>query len=351
MLNLEGLDEYRSFSIREPFDRDYTPVWGGEVKTFPIEGMYNIDIINGEVQVESTDLYTVKQVNYHLEERDNPITRYAEPFHHFSYKIEFKKQPDRPVVLKNFLNSYKNRVISTIEIVVSDHITLDILELNISDAELLSVSNRVFTVNHGRIYYSRKDFTDLETSLFFNYFGEISYGDFRAVNLSSCGNYSMDNWDMVIKTKESRCEIFGVTELSKEMRHGTICKIHHSVGGSYSAQEFRHILRDNSYGMYDGDSIISTGASDSVSSQVSKTILISPNARILNKPRLNIYNSDVKATHGATVGKLDPESVFYLKQRGYNQELVEKLLLDGFIKDVLDRVTHKSIKEFLYDKR
>lgn len=348
-LKLEGIDEYRSFSIKEPFSKEYNPIVGGDVRTFPVDDMYSVDIINGEIVTEDSDLFIISKTS--VSYTNNPITEYGEQFEHLSYSIEFVKQPDRPVVIKNFLSGYLNRVISTVEIVVSSHISLDLMELNISDSEILSISNRVFSIDNGRINYSRLDFTDLETALFYNYCGDISFGEFTAVNLSTCGNYSMDNWNINILTESSSCDISGVIELDEEMRHGSICKINHRAGGSRSSQEFRHILRGSSYAMYDGDTNISPGASESVSSQVSKTILISPDARVLNKPRLNIYNSDVKATHGATVGKLDPESVFYLKQRGYPQDLVEKLLLDGFSRDILDRISCSVIKEFIYDKR
>jgi Fe-S cluster assembly protein SufD len=81
--------------------------------------------------------------------------------------------------------------------------------------------------------------------------------------------------------------------------------------------------------------------------QTNKNLLLSPNARVDTKPQLEIYADDVKCAHGAAVGQIDEEQLFYLETRGLHPELGQNLLTYGFAEEVISKIKIESIKDQL----
>ncbi|MCB0363984.1 MAG: Fe-S cluster assembly protein SufD [Bdellovibrionaceae bacterium] len=113
-------------------------------------------------------------------------------------------------------------------------------------------------------------------------------------------------------------------------------EINHRFEGGSSHQLFKGIASDKARAVFNGKILISEGAQKVDSSQLNKTLLLSNTAEVDAKPELEIYADDVKATHGATVGQLDEEQVFYFVSRGIPPSQAETLLAQGFTGEVLD---------------
>ena len=112
--------------------------------------------------------------------------------------------------------------------------------------------------------------------------------------------------------------------------------INHRHEGGSSHQLFKGIVSDRSRAVFNGKIFIGEGAQRVDSSQLSKTLLLSKAAEFDAKPEMEIYADDVKATHGATLGQLDKEQIFYLASRGIPVIEAETLLAQGFTSEVLD---------------
>ena len=84
------------------------------------------------------------------------------------------------------------------------------------------------------------------------------------------------------------------------------------------------------------------------SKQSDKNLLLSESAAINTKPQLEIFADDVKCTHGATVGQIDPESIFYLRSRGLGLEESRSLLVEAFAAEIVDQVRFKPLRQRLY---
>ncbi|MCB0384404.1 MAG: Fe-S cluster assembly protein SufD, partial [Bdellovibrionales bacterium] len=113
-------------------------------------------------------------------------------------------------------------------------------------------------------------------------------------------------------------------------------EINHRFEKGSSHQLIKGIAADKSRAVFNGKILIQEGAQQVDSSQLSKTLLLSNTAEVDAKPELEIYADDVKATHGATVGQLDEEQIFYLVSRGIPRGAAETLLAQGFTGEVLD---------------
>ena len=81
--------------------------------------------------------------------------------------------------------------------------------------------------------------------------------------------------------------------------------------------------------------------------QTNKNLLLSDEATIDTKPQLEIYADDVKCTHGATIGRLDEESIFYLKSRGIGHQAARRMLIQAFANDVINRISIKMVRQEL----
>ena len=81
--------------------------------------------------------------------------------------------------------------------------------------------------------------------------------------------------------------------------------------------------------------------------QMNQALLLSPDAEIDSKPQLEIYADDVKCSHGATVGELDPEQLFYLRSRGIPEAEARAILVRAFLTEALDPITHEAARAAL----
>ena len=122
-------------------------------------------------------------------------------------------------------------------------------------------------------------------------------------------------------------------------------QIVHASPDCQSTQLFKYILSDYSIGDYTGRIIVEKDAQKTIAYQRNNNILLHPAAKINFRPQLEIYADDVKCSHGATVGQLDAEALFYLRSRGVAEHEAKKILLQAFAHEVLDTVSCASIRE------
>jgi Fe-S cluster assembly protein SufD len=123
--------------------------------------------------------------------------------------------------------------------------------------------------------------------------------------------------------------------------------VDHAAPGCRSSQFFRGVLGDRSRGVFNGKALIRAGSDDSVVHQSNANLLLSRLAEIDTKPELEIYADEVEASHGATVGQLDEDAVFYLRTRGLSDARARRLLTTAFCRAVTDRLEDRELAERL----
>jgi Fe-S cluster assembly protein SufD len=110
---------------------------------------------------------------------------------------------------------------------------------------------------------------------------------------------------------------------------------------------YKGILDGNGRAVFNGKIFVREGAQKTDARQTNKNLLLSDKARVDTKPQLEIYADDVKCAHGAAVGQIDPEELFYLETRGIDPELGRNLLTYGFAEEVIARIKIESIRSEL----
>lgn len=120
--------------------------------------------------------------------------------------------------------------------------------------------------------------------------------------------------------------------------------IDHAVPNCRSHQLYKGVLNGMSRGVFNGKVMVRKDAQKTNAFQENKTILMSDDARIDTKPQLEIFADDVKCTHGATIGRLNEESIFYLRSRGFGLELARTTLINAFATDAVHTITMDDIR-------
>jgi Fe-S cluster assembly protein SufD len=123
--------------------------------------------------------------------------------------------------------------------------------------------------------------------------------------------------------------------------------VDHAMPNCYSNELYKGILDGKSTGVFNGKIWVRKDAQKTNAFQSNKNILLSKEASVHTKPQLEIFADDVKCSHGATTGQLDPEAMFYLRARGVGEEKAKKLLVHAIAFDVLDKVKHDELRAYL----
>ncbi|ATX80938.1 Iron-regulated ABC transporter permease protein SufD [Mariprofundus ferrinatatus] len=142
-------------------------------------------------------------------------------------------------------------------------------------------------------------------------------------------------------------ELNGLFVLSGRQHVDHHTRIAHEVPHCRSRENYRTVLDGRSHGVFNGKVVVAEGAIKTDSAQSNANLLLSNRAEIDTKPELEIYNDDVKCAHGATVGQLDKNQLFYLKSRGLSEEEAKQLLTFAFADAILARMGSDSVRRYI----
>ena len=136
----------------------------------------------------------------------------------------------------------------------------------------------------------------------------------------------------------------GVSVLDAKRHADVTTHIIHRKGGTQSTQLFKNVAGGGARAVYQGKVTVAKGADGSDSLQTAKALLLSETAEADLKPELEIFADDVKCAHGAAIGDLDAEQIFYLRTRGIPESEARALLIHAFLEDALDAIAAESTR-------
>jgi len=150
-----------------------------------------------------------------------------------------------------------------------------------------------------------------------------------------------------LNDKYSSAFINGIISLKDDQHHEIKTNINHLAENTKSYQLIKSVLNNNSKGVYQGKIFVNPKAQKTDGYQLSKALLLNENTEFDAKPELEIYADEVKCSHGSTSGNLDEDAIFYLMSRGLNYQQSRKLLINGFLLDVVEKITDLEIKDLI----
>ena len=152
---------------------------------------------------------------------------------------------------------------------------------------------------------------------------------------------------VVLDHEGGECWVDGLYIVGADQHADTHSVIDHKQPHCNSHQLYKGILDGNGRAVFNGKVFVMHGAQKTDAMQTNKNLLLSNRARVDTKPQLEIFADDVKCAHGAAVGQLDPEELFYLHARGINSTLARNLLTYGFAEEVIGKIKVDSIRSQL----
>lgn len=177
---------------------------------------------------------------------------------------------------------------------------------------------------------------------------ELSSGSlYNSTNINLGAKLSRHDVHLKFTAEGGEAFVDGLYMLNGNQHHDTHSTIDHALPNCVSHQTYKGVLNDKSRGVFNGKVFVRANASGTDAQQSNKNLLLSNDARVDTKPQLEIFNDDVKCSHGATVGQLEDEELFYLLSRGISQALAKNLLTYGFAEEIINKIEIEAIKKDL----
>ena len=165
--------------------------------------------------------------------------------------------------------------------------------------------------------------------------------------LSSGSKFFKNEINCNLKGKYSSAFVNGIFSLNNDKHHEIRSIINHLTENTKSYQLIKSVLEDGSKAVYQGKIFVNSDAQKTDGYQLSKAILLNKDSEFNAKPELEIYADDVKCSHGSASGSLNEDSIFYLMSRGLNYQQSRELLINGFLLDVVEKITDSEIKNLI----
>ena len=180
---------------------------------------------------------------------------------------------------------------------------------------------------------------------------ELFYGsDYSNLIFSSGAKFNKLDIECDLVEEKSKCNILSALYLNENEHQEIKTRINHLSPNCKSYQRVKKVLNSMSKGIFQGKIYVKDVAQKTDAYQLSKALLLKDSAEFNSKPELEIYADDVKCSHGSTSGSIDEDSLHYLMTRGLSRENSTKLLIKGFLNDVVEYIKSPTIKQFVEDK-
>jgi len=165
--------------------------------------------------------------------------------------------------------------------------------------------------------------------------------------LSSGSNFFKNEINCNLNGEYSSAFVNGIFALNNDKHHEIRTIINHLTENTKSYQLIKSVLEDSAKSVYQGKIFVDPKAQKTDGYQLSKAILLNKESEFNAKPELEIYADDVKCSHGSASGSLNDDSIFYLMSRGLSYQQSRELLINGFLLDVVEKITDPEIKNLI----
>ena len=261
---------------------------------------------------------------------------------------QFKK----PLILFNYLSNNLNNVGINIrlDIKLEDDVSLNII--NISNENLNNnFLNFRQKINIGKNSILKNYSLDINENSNFKYsFKDIHLeknSHLEYFILSKGSKFLKHDINCSLNNEYGSVVLNGIIDLDDKKHHEIKTNINHNEENCKSYQLIKSVLNENSKGIYQGKIYVNSKAQKTDGYQLSRALLLSDEVEFNAKPELEIYADDVKCSHGSTSGNVDENSIFYLMSRGLSYEQSKKLLTNGFLNEVIEKITNNEVKSLV----
>ena len=266
-----------------------------------------------------------------------------------SKNYKFKK----PLIIYNYFSSNLKNVIlnNKNSIKLKEGANLTIIEYNSDDSNDNFIKNTedVITLEKNAILNNILIQNSKSKGHFYKYIKVFleKFSTYENYNLSSGLKFNKVEIEADLNKDNSSCNIYSALNLVDGEHQEIKTRINHNAPNCKSYQKIKNVLNENSKGIYQGKIFVKKLAQKTDAYQLSKALILNDKAEFDAKPELEIYADDVKCSHGSTSGSIDEDSIHYLMTRGIPKEEAIKLLINGFLNEIIEFFENSEIKIFL----
>ncbi|MBN1416334.1 MAG: Fe-S cluster assembly protein SufD [Bacteroidales bacterium] len=250
---------------------------------------------------------------------------------------------EKPLQIINLSFSFRNlRITRRNLIVVGDNSSCSVVVCDHTLCAHSYITNSLTEIHAGknaRIDFSRMQNENSFSSQITHTFIQQEEGSMVTSNtISLHGGLIRNNFFVRLNGTGCESNLYGLFLADDKQHVANYTLVNHAMPHCTSTQLFKGILDENATGAFNGKIYVSKDAQKTQAYQKNNNLLLSPGARMNTKPHLEIYADDVKCSHGATVGRLDSEAMFYLRSRGISEKEARQLMMYAFADEIIGKI-------------
>lgn len=172
---------------------------------------------------------------------------------------------------------------------------------------------------------------------------QATSSDYQLYSFAMGGSTARNDVQIELNGEDAKAQVNGLYCLTNSDEADHHLLIEHKAPNCQSLQNFKAIVQERGHGIFNGKVIVHSGADGTDAQQSNHNLLLSASAEMDTKPELEIYADDVKCAHGATVGSLDEDALFYLRSRGIEEDAAKQLLIAAFADEIVQSVPEEAV--------
>ena len=349
--NIKELKFFNDETVPEKFDQSILINNFEHNKIIFVNGLVSKLDFNYEEKdkIEISDSYESKDLDL-----KNPLLylNNAFKFNYLKLTIKENYSLNKPLIIYNFTNKKlsSSTINQRIDFILEKNSNLKLINFfdDNSNNNFINI-NYQFKIKKDAILKNYKVDHKLNSNIkyFFNNMDIDHNGLAETFILSTGSKFIKNEINCNLNDQYSSAFINGIINLKNDQHHEIKTNINHLAENTKSYQLIKSVLNDNSKGVYQGKIFVNSKAQKTDGYQLSKALLLNENTEFDAKPELEIYADDVKCSHGSTSGNLDEDLIFYLMSRGLNYKQSRELLINGFLLDVVEKITDLEVKNLI----
>lgn len=257
---------------------------------------------------------------------------------------------EKPIQLINIVNSERPIMLQPRYLLIQEkNSSLTLVHCDHAMTHSVSLTNTVSEVfleqgaqlDHYKIQNKRS-----HSAVINNIFFRLKSGSNLTSNtITLYGGFTKNVLSVQLAEPEAKAELNGLYLVDENQHVDNQLQIEHAAPNCISNQQYKGILDDNATAVFTGKIMVNKDAQKTLAYQNNKNILLTDHAKVNAQPQLEIYADDVKCSHGATVGQLDSEALFYMRTRGLSTQTARQLLLLAFAGEIVDKISIDPLRE------
>ena len=344
------------------FYNDYTTTNKVDTSVF-VDGLEHNKVVFINGRIEKIDFDYEKKDQIEIIDQSETINKFNDnsslsdlnsAFTNKSFKIVVKKgyQLEKPLIIYHTTNSkiWSKNINLRLNFELYENSCLRLIDLfkDTSEKNFLNIFYN-FDLKKNSILknYKIDKFENKNIKYSFNNIEQDKNSVSETFILSSGSNFFKNEINCNLNGEYASAFVNGIFSINNDKHHEIRTIINHLTENTKSYQLIKSVLEESSRAVYQGKIFVNSKAQKTDGYQLSKAILLNKDSEFNAKPELEIYADDVKCSHGSASGSLNEDSIFYLMSRGLNYQQSRELLINGFLLDVVEKITDPEVKNLI----